>query len=328
MLKVEVAELMEQEGKVFEIAQKTTYNLNLTNEEKEISAICDAWVKEVAEKGDANKEIAAFVKRTIQDEIYNAPDELLDLMFDRGAVGEFDDYDVTKTPKNTLQAHEAAKGGTVDRSWIDFSQLKPTWKNRQVETDLSYVEMRKQGFKSIATLTNYAVEALRNAQFYDIFNMIDSAIVGGEQLIAETGTAPTQASMDKLALYLNDRDPNAVAVTLTKYAQAIGRMNGQAQYMSEAMKNDFNRYGLVKFFDGINVAGLSSAKKITNGNLLIPDKRIYGIAGKVGTLDQKGEIHVYEDLDNSNEKLKLKIADFTYGFCITDISKVAKMTIA
>lgn len=328
MLRTEVAEVMNQEGKMFEIAQKSTYNLSLTNEEKEIAQICDAWVKEVAEKGDNDKEIAAFIKRTVNDEVYNAPDELLDLMFDRGTVGEFDDYEVTKTPKNTLHAYEAAKGGTVDRSWIDFTQLAPTWRNRQVEFELPYVEMRRQGFKSIALLTNYAVEALRNAQFYDIFTAVDAAITGGEQLINETTANPTQVSMDALSLYLTDRDPNAVAVTLTKYAKAIGRMEGYAEYMSDAMKNDFNRYGLVKLFDGIGIAGISAAKKLANGNLLIPDKRIFGVAGKIGTIDQKGETHVYEDFDNSNEKLKIKIADFTYGYAITNIDNVAKIVLA
>ena len=328
MLKVEIAEIQNDAGRMFDIAQKVEYRLPLTNEEKEVSSLCDAWVKEVAEKGDSDREIAAFIKKTVQEEVYNAPDELLDAIFERGTVGEFDDYEVTKDPKNTLVAHEAAKGGTVDRSWIDFSAIKPTWKNRQVETDISYVDMRKNGFKSVATLTNYALEALRNAQFYDIFSMVDAAITGGDQAIVESTNAPTQTSMDKLSLYLTDRDPNAVAVTLTKYAQAIGRMSGFAQYMSEDMKNEFNRYGLVRFFDGVRVAGISSAKKLGNGNLLIPDKRIFGVAGKIGTLDMKGDIHVYEDFDNSNDRLVIRVKDFTYGFAITDITKVAKVAIA
>jgi len=328
MLNVEIAEVMKDSNKMFEIAQKSCYRRELSSEEKDIAKLSDAWVREVAEKGDPDKEIAAFLKRTISDEVYDAPDELLDMIFDRGSVGEFDDYEVTKTPKNTLVAHEAAKGGTVDASYIDFSSLKPTWKNRQVEFEIPYVEMRRDGFKTIANFTTWGKEALQNALFYDVFGVMDSAITGGEQLINETGTKPTQVTMDTLSLYLNDRSSDAVAVTLTKYAQAIARMEGYAQYMSEAMKNDFNRYGLVKFFDGINIAGISSAKKVVNGNLLIPDKRIFGIAGKVGTLDMKGDIHVYEDMDNANEVVRVRIKDFTYGYAITNIENVAKVTIA
>lgn len=327
MLKTEIAEVMN--NKMYDIAEKVSYNQNLLTEEKEVTELCDAWVKEVSEKGDPDKEIAAFIKRTINEEVYNAPDELLDMIFERGSVGEFDDYEVVGTPKNTLVAHEAAKGGNVDRSYIDFSVLKPTWKNRQVETDLSYVDMRRNGFKSVALLTTYATEALKNAMFYDIFTMVDAAITGGEQAIAESTAMPTQTSMDKLSLYLNDRNPQAgVAVTLSKYAQAIMRMDGYEAYLSDAMKDEFNRYGIARFYDGIKIASISGAKRQGNGNLLIPDKKIFGIAGTIGNLDMKGEVRVYEDMDNQNEVLKIKVADFTYGFCITNIDNVCKITMA
>ena len=329
MLKTEIAELMNKEGQMFTIAQKVTYNRNLTTEEKEVSQICDAWVKEIAEKGtDRDNEIASFIRKTVTDEVYNAPDELLDSMFNRGTVGEFDDYMVDKTPKNTMQAYDATIGGNVDKSYIDFASLLPTWKHAQVEFELPYIEMRRNGFKSVALLTNYGVEALRNKQFYDIFTAVDSAITGGEQAITETGTSPTQTSMDALSLYLSDRSNDPTAVCLSKYAQAIGRMSGYNQYMSEAMKNDFNRYGLVKFFDGLSVASISGAKKLASGEKLIPDKKIFGIAGKIGTLDQKGDIRVYETMDNNAEKVNVKITGFQYGYAITDIDKVAKITLA
>ena len=159
----------------------------------------------------------------------------------------------------------------MDKSYIDFEILKPTWKHAQVEFELPYVEMRRNGFKSVATLTNYAVEALRNKQFYDVFNAVDLAITGGEQAIAETGSAPSLASWDAFSLYLLDRDSAPVAITLSKYAQALGRMSGATEYRSEAMKDDFNRYGLVKFNDGINIASISGAKKLVGGEKLLPD---------------------------------------------------------
>jgi len=329
MLNFEIAEVTRDAGKMFEIAQKSYYRLNLTEEEKEVASLCDAWIKEIAEKGDPNKELAAFIKRTVNEEIYNSPDELLDLMFDRGSIGEFDDYYAVTNPKNTLVAHDAAKGGTVDRSYIDISVLTPTWKNKQISTDLKYVDARRNGFKSVATLTTYAVEALQNALFNDIFSVVDAAITGGAQKIDESTASPTQTSMDKLSLYLIERNPNsAVAISLAKYCQAIGRMTGYSAYMSEAMKDDFNRYGLIKFYDGIRVAGISSAETLGDGSLLIPDKRVFGVAGKIGQLDMKGEVHVYEDMDNSNEKIIIQVKDFTYGYCITDIDKVAKIVMA
>lgn len=327
-LKIEVAELMEKPGVMYDVAEKVEYKRNLSTEEKEVYEISDAWCKEIGKTGcDEKKEIAAFVNKVVNEEIYNAPDELLDSMFDRGSIGEFDDEEFTKTPKNTLEAHEAAKGGTVDRSYIDFTAVKPIVRNRQIETDLSYVDLRKNGFKSVATLTTYAKEALQNALFYDVFSMIDNAIVGGDQLVTAGGKVPTQTAVDAFNLYLLDRDPSAVAVCLTKYAQALGRMSGRAQYMSNDMKDEFNRYGLVNFIDGIRIASISSAKKTGKGQLMLPDLRIFGVAGKIGGLDMKGEIHTYERFDDSNEKVILKVADFTYSVGITNIENCNKMVL-
>ncbi len=203
MLKTEIAEIMSKDNLAYQVAEKVNYNLKLDAEEKEVFEVCDAWARDIGKTGnDANHEIAAFVTKTINEEIYNAPDELLDAMFERGSVGEFDDYEVFKTPKNTLEAIEAAKGGTVDRSWIDFTAIKPITKNRQVETDISYADLRKNGFKSVATLATYAKEALQNALFYDVFSMIDNAIVGGEQLVTAGGKVPTQTAVDAFNLYL------------------------------------------------------------------------------------------------------------------------------
>lgn len=207
----------------------------------------------------------------MNEEVYNAPDELLDQIFDRGSVGEFDDIEGNKDPKNTLVAHEAAKGGNVDRSYIDIDVVKPTWKNRQVETDISYADLRRNGFKSVATITTFMKEACQNALFFDALSMADKAVTGGDQLIDVSGATPTLEAMDKLSLYLNDRGEDNVIITLNKYAQAIRRMPGFAEYMSSSMKDEFNRYGLVKTYDGIGVAGISGAKKTGTGSLLLPD---------------------------------------------------------
>lgn len=327
-IRTEIDELMKKDGVLFEVAEKVEYKRELNAEEKEIAEISDAWAREIGKTGkDPECTIAEFINRTVNEELYNAPDELLDQIFERGSVGEFDDIEGHKDPKNTLIAHEAAKGGTVDRSYIDISVLKPTWKNRQVESDISYVDLRKNGFKSIATLTTFMKEACQNALFYDALSMADAAVTGGEQLITVTGATPTLEAMDALSLYLNDRGSDNVIITLNKYAQAIRRMDGFAQYMSPSMKDEFNRYGLVKTYDGIGIAGISSAKKTGLGTLLLPDKRIYGIADKIGNLDIKGEIHTYQDMNNQSEKVHIMLKDFTYGFMLTNIENFAKVTL-
>lgn len=329
-LMTEVAELMKQPGRVYEVAERTQYNLSFNTEDKEIAETLDAWAREIGNLGyDRDHMIAQFISRTVQDELYNAPDELLDVMFNRGSIGEFDDYQIARVPKNTLVAYEAAKGGNVDRSYLNFETVKPTWHNVQVETDLSYVDLRRNGWKSVANLTTYMTEAVRNKQFYIILNAIDAAITGGDQKIDVAGTSITMEAMDALSLYLLENSDGTApfTVSLMKYCAAMRRMTGYAQYMSDSMKDGFNRYGLVTNYDGIAITGISSAKKLGDGSLLIPDKTIFGFGGRIGNLDQKGEIHVYENHDDNGERVHLMLKDFTFGYGITNLERIAKITL-
>jgi hypothetical protein len=251
MLRTEIASLMNEKGRIFDWATKVEYKLDLNAEDKEISQVVDAWAKKIGEKGcDDGHELAEYIVKTIQPEVYDVPDELLDALFDRGTVGEFDDFQNTTMPKNTLVAYDAAKGGNVNKSYIDVSVTLPTWKHKQVETELKYIDLRRNGFKTVANMTVFAEEALKNKMFFDIFNAVDTAITGGEQAIDAGSTTPTVTAMDNLALYLIDRGENPFTVSLSKYAQSIAKMAGYTTYMSDTMKDDFNRYGLVKFYNG------------------------------------------------------------------------------
>lgn len=329
-VKNEVAELMNRDGQMYDWATKIEYKRELTTEEKEISEVVDAWAKEIGNKGsDVDCEISNFIVKTITPEVYDAPDALLDTMFNRSTLGEFDDYAINSEPKNTLVAHDAAKGGNVDKSYIDNSLLTPTWKHKQVETEVTYADLRRNGFRTIASLTTFAQESLKDQMISDIFTALDAAIVGSDQVIAVTGSTPAKADMDELSLYIIDRVLNGddpFCFGLNKYAQAIANISGYTSFMSDSMKEDFNRYGLVKFFQGLKIAGISGAKKTPKGNLLIPDKRIFGVAGKIGQLDMRGDLRVYETMDNNKELVQLKVTGFEFGHCITDISKVAKIT--
>lgn len=328
MTQIEIAELVKGTS-AYEIAAKTVRNIAMTDNEKEIASQLDEWARKIGETGnDPEHEIAAFITRTINDEFYDAPNELLDSMFERGSIGEFDDYEGVITPvKNTLVAHEAAHGGNVEKSYLDFSVLKPTYRNRQIETQISYADMRRNGWKSVATLTEYATRALENAMFYDIFGVIDAAIaMGAENYISEAGATPSQATMDALALYLNDRGTGTV-VALSKYIQAASKLPG---FHSEEMLNEVHRTGRLGMYDGVNLYPVSAAKRQGDGSLLIPDKRLFGIAGKIGALDMKGEVHTYETMNNNKETVDLKIADFTYGYSFNkdSLENVCKVVIA
>jgi hypothetical protein len=329
MLNTEIASLMNEKSKMFDWATKVEYKRNMSAEETEISQVVDAWAKEIGQKGaDPNFEISNYIVKTVAPEVYDVPDELLDAMFDRGTVGEFDDTKTIETPKNTLIAYDATKGGTVDKSYIDLKPTYPTWKHKQVETDITYVDLRRNGFKTIANLTVFAEEALKRKMFFDIFSAVDSIIAGGDQLINAGGTTPTTTTMDALALYLLDRGSNAFSVSLSKYTQAIARMTNQVNFMSDVMKDAFNKYGLVTNYGGITCRSISAAHKTGDNQLLLPDKRIFGIADKIGTLDMRGALRVYETPDNKREVIEIKVTGFEFGYCINKPEKVAKIVLS
>ena len=330
--KIEIAELMEKNGTMYDWAEKVNRGVSLTAEENEISQVVDAWAKEIGTKGkDNDNEIAEFIIKTITDPVYNKPDALIEKMFEMDSIGEFDDYVINKTPKNTLVAYESAKGGNVYKSYIDTSALTPTWKHAQVETEISYTQLRRGGFKSIANMAVFAKEALDNKKIKDVFSALDTAIAGGEQVFEVTGgeSALTKTILDKLSLYVLDHladGDTGIMFGLNKYAQAIANMSGYTSYMSSTMKDDYNRYGLVKEYGGCLIGGFSGARKAADGELLVPDKRIFGISGIIGTLCDRGELRVYETLDNNKERVSLKFTGYEYGIKITNPENVAKIT--
>ena len=327
MLKNEIAEIMESDL-VFETASKTKYNLSLTSEQKEVAEVVDRWAKQIGERGsDPDHELSAFIVKTITPVVYDAPDALIDELFDRGSIDEFDDEYGLVNPKNTLKAYDATIGGSVPKSYIDYTEITPVWKSKQIETEVSYAQLRKNGFKTVANLATYCEETLKNHLFQDAIGYLDTLITASmtDQYFTATGSF-TQASLDEITLYLLERGVNPFVLGRTKYAQQIARIANQVSFMSDAMKNDFNRYGLVNFVDGVRVAHIPSVVK-ANEQPVLPDNKVFGIAGKIGTLDMKGSLRMYETFDNTAEKVDIKLTGFEYGFMISNPENVCKLTI-
>lgn len=326
----EIAEAIKNVN-MYEIAQKTEYNAStLNDDEKLVVSLLDAHFKKIGETGeDAGREIASFIKKVADEELYDGYDGILDLMFNRGTISETDDYEATVIAKNKLVAYEAAKGGNVERSFLDISVLKPTWRHLQVETDVSYADLRINGWKTVATLTNFAVETLRSNMFKIIFDVIDSGIVNGaENYINETTSKPTQATMDAMALYINDRSNGQGVITgLSKYIQAASKLTG---FVSDEMKNEVHRTGKLGTYDGVTLTGISGAHKLADNSTQITDKRLFGIAGKIGDLDMRGEIRVLETMDNNTEKVSVKVTGFEFGYAFNanTLEKVCKAVMA
>lgn len=326
---VEIAEAIKSVN-IIELAEKTQYAPSmLTEDERLVYAELDNHFKKIGETGsDAQREIATFIQKVVVDNYVNAPMEILDMIFDRGTVGEFDDVYITKTPKNTLQAYEAAKGGNVPRSFLDFSPLESTTKHIQAETDITYAELRKNGWKSVATLTNYILEALNNKMFSIVFSAVSSGIKSGaENYIAETNTTLTQTTMDAAALYTNDRaNGDGVCVALSKYIQQASKL---PNFVSQEMMNEIHKTGVLGSYDGVALKGISSANKLADGSTQFPDKTMLFIAGKIGELDMRGDVRVYETMDNNDEKVHIKVTgfEFTYAFNNSSLENVLKVVL-
>ena len=328
-MNVEIAQAM-KDVSILALANKTLLAPQKLDETEKVAyAEFDKAFKKIGETGnDSDRLIAALITKTIEEDVVNADDSLLDLMFERGNVGEFDAIEGVIQPKNTLVAYEASKGGNVDRSWIDVSALTPTTKHLQVETDISYADLRKNGWKSVALLTTYIAEALQNKRYRIIFDALDAAIVSGDNFINETTKQPTETSMGALSTYILDvADGDGVIVALNKYIKTISKLTG---YQSDAMLDELYTTGLHKYYDGIPMKGVSATKKMGDGNALIPDKRIFGIAGKIGFLDQRGDIRTYEDYDNQKEVIKIKTTGFEFStlYNTDTLKKIAKIKIA
>lgn len=330
-MNLDFASALERPGFINDWARKVQYNIALSEDEKEMSKAADAFWKEVAATGDQNKELAALLRRSITLDTVEPAGELLSRLFVEGTVGEFDDVSYEIEPKNTLHAHDAITGGNVDASYIDHSVMLPTWKPLQIETYVSLQDLRKGGYRNVANLVNFAREAFELKRVSYVLDALSTAITNGSaNYIAESGAAPTDTSMGSLSLYLNDvSDGSApVAFALSKYIQAIGNLTNTNTNKTDVEKGLWNSTGFVKEYAGVELLPYSGQKKLADGTTVIPDKTVFGAAGKVGNIDMRGELVVLQDTDINKQKLHLILTNFVFGWAFTDLSKAAKIVIA
>lgn len=234
-------------------------------------------------------------------------------------------------PKNTILAHEAIIEGNVDRSFIEHTVGKPQWKSLAAETDISMQDLRRGGYRTVANLVSFIKDALELKRVKMTMDYIDSLIVSGQpNYINETGTMPTTASMDEFALYLQDVNDGGtpVAFMLNKYRQAIAKLAQAERWPTEQVKNLYNTTGFIDMYSGIDLWSYSGQKKLADGSLILPDKTIYGVAGKIGSAITRGDARVLQEQDINAENIHIKVTGFTFGWCVKDTEKIAKIAIA
>ena len=249
------------------------------------------------------------------------------MLFDNDSIGEFDDYRVTVDPENTIEVYDAITGGNVPRSFIDFKVLKPTFCSLQAETSLKLEDIRRGGYKSVANMITNINEAFELARVTRILDILDKALAGGENVFTETGATPTEEICRKLATYLMDVTNGETPAIFGQNKYIVGMTGLQsAQYgFSDAVKNQYNKVGKLDMYAGCRLFGLSGVKKLANGDFIIPDKRLFAAAGKIGKVITRGETRTYQETDINNEQIHIKVGGYSFGTVVTDISKAAKV---
>ncbi len=326
----ELSAIMNNEGRLVEWSNAVKYAPGeLTSEDKDISSVMDAWAKDLGKSGrDPEFQLSQIIERTFTPETVAAPTELIDALFDPDSIGEFDDYRVQVDPENTIQVYDAIDGGNVPRSFIDHKVLKPTWTNLQAETDLTLASLRRGGYKTVANMVSYINEAFELARVARLIDTLDKAITGAPNMFNEAGAVPTEDISRKLATYLMDvADAGEMPMIFGQNKYIVGMTGLQsAQYgFSNEVKNQYNKTGKLDMYAGCRLIGVSGVKKLANGELIIPDKRLFAAAGKIGKCITRGSTRVAQETDINNEKIHIKVSGYSFGTAITDISKAAKV---
>lgn len=330
---IELANVMKEEDRMYNWVNKVVYKPNeMSDEDKEISQAVDEWAKEMGNYGESsenNKSIANFITKVIEPEIHNYDESLiLQRLFDEQDIGEFDDVDLMYAPKNTLVAYDSSKAANVDKSYIDFSR-GTTFKNHlQVETEIRYADLRRNGYRSIARISNYAVEALSNKRFVTVFDAITNMLTGlSDQSFSATGSVDIGA-MENAAGYVFDRGDTPILIGLSTQMRKISTMDGYQAYLSDDMKNALNMKSSLGKFEGVDLVSVNASSKTGDGHTLLPTNRIFGIADKIGGFSMIGDMRTYITADNNYEKFNLKFTGYEFMFNIIKPDKICQIIIS
>ena len=326
-----ISEMFES-GDAFAWAKNVFNKVELSEDEKAFSSVVNDMVNQAWKFGStqAKESIAQLVGKIIEPEVFSMPNEILSQIFEEASYGEFDIVRIQKSPKNTLIARQSApRTGNVDKSYIDVSVGLAQETHLQIETELKMSDLRRDGALGVATLTMFAIEEFNRSKFQAVLNHVDSLITsGGENYFTVTG-ALTKTAVDDFTGYLDDYclEGSPEVVGLSSKIRELCKASGVADFYSEIMKNDLNNLAMLKVYNGSYLVPVKDGKKNGAGETLLPKNRLFGFAGKIGTMYSKGEIRTLVTNDNQNETISLKFTGVEFGICIDKPEKVAKIDI-
>lgn len=327
---IELSQVLKDKGRVFEWSERVSKNTNVTSEDKEISSAMEVFANKIGSNELPAHELSQYLVKVVSPEVYNAPSEILDRMFEQSTIGEFDDYGIITDPVNRLKAYESApRTGDVDKSYIDFTRATKKDVHLQIETEVKMSDLRQNGAKSIATLTQYATEALNNKKFYSVFNNVDALITSGGSNYFSASGGLTVAVMDDFAGYVLDQSSSSpLIVGLTTDLRGLKNMTGYTNFLSDRMKDALNMGAILEDYDGVALAKVNAGKKLADGTSLLPAKKLFGFSDLIGQMYMRGALRVLETPDNKKELIELKFTGFEFSYGITKPEKISKCVIS
>jgi len=321
----DIAEKM-RENKNFALdwAYKVKGNIELSETEKEMSASIDVWAKEIGNGQRPVIELSAFIQKVVQPVYSDAPFELLSTFLNTDSIGEFDNFKEIEDAKNTLQAYESARAvGNVYRTFIDYASLAPTFKHIQLETEVTLEKLRKGGYKTVAELTNFAEIALRNKMFAEVMSIINAAVTSGDNY---GSGALAEAGIKAIADYINEMGGGIILASQANVNAIVNLV--PVDEMSDAMKEALNRVGSLPVFRGVPLVGIKRTAKLADGTLPISTTAVYGVAGIIGDLVQRGDLRVLSQEDINAEKIHLKFTGVEFGVVVRNPELMYKHAIS
>lgn len=328
---IEVAEAIKDKN-ILELSERMEKNI-LSEDEKTAISVLDDFAKEIGKSGrsqENDKLISELIVKTVEPLLFDPEFSILYKIFDMGSVGEFDENMFTGLPKNTIKVYDAVRGGSVPKSYVDPSIFTVQKVALQAETELNYSDLRKNGFKSIAKMTELVRQALEQEFFWRLFSGVGTAVdalSGDQNQDATSGLTLTIA--DTFSRYMSDMsEGEPIAVGLSKYIDQFKRLDGHKDYLSDELKNEINRLGRLSLYDGTTLVAIPTAKKTASGKNLMPSQRVFGIAGKIGECNMRGSLRAYEDYDNKAEKVYLKFTGYDFDYVIYYLDKIAQIKFA
>lgn len=329
-MNIELSSMLNEKGRMLDWARNVAGRVALSEADIEISKEVEGFIEKIdkVNSDEARVALSEFIIKVVEPEVFDTPQAILDYMFNTSSTGEFDKVAVYNSPKNTLVARESvARTGNVKKSYVDFTKGNVVEKHLQIETEVKLSDLRRQGAFGVAELVLFAIEEFNRKKFSLILEHIDSLIVNGGENYFEASGEISLGAMDSLNGYLDDNcfDGEPVIAGLSKTLRPISNFQGYEK--SDKTKDYFNNASVADRFRDSIIASVKAGQKQGNGETLLPADKIFGFAGKVGEQYTKGELRSLSETNINSEKIHLKLTGVEFGFCITDMTKIAKLAL-